>query len=73
MTLGSNTPHLVPGPGKVRGLDSRRIFRPEAVEAYTTRRAGEAWEARPRLEAWIIAGLTMLALAGAVFIWLGGR
>jgi hypothetical protein len=71
MPLISNTSQLAAG--KVRGLDSRRIFRPEAVEAYTTRRAGEAWVARPRLEGWIIAGLTMVALAGAFFIWLGGR
>jgi hypothetical protein len=54
-------------------LDNHRIFRPEAVEAYTTRRAGEAWIARPRLEVWIVVGLTMVALAGAVIIWLGGR
>jgi hypothetical protein len=71
MPLIPNTPQLVAG--KVRGLDSRRIFRPEALEAYTTRRAGEAWVAGLRFERWIIAGLTMVALAGAVIIWLGAR
>jgi len=67
----SNTPQLVAG--KVKGLDNSRIFRPEALEAYTTRRAGEAWVARPRLEGWIIAGLTVVTVAGAVLIWLGGH
>ena len=58
---------------RVKRLDNHRIFRPEAVEAYTTRRAGEAWVARPRCEGWIIAGLTTAALVGAVLMWLGGR
>ena len=62
-----------PVDSKIKRLDNHRVFRPEAVEAYTTRRAGEAWIARPRLEAWIIAGLTIVTVAGAVLIWLGGH
>ena len=58
---------------KAKRLDNHRIFRPEAVEAYATRRAGEAWISRTRLEGWLIAGLTIVALVGAGFIFLGGR
>lgn len=59
--------------GKVKGLDSRRIFRPEAVDAYATRRAGEAWVAAPRCEGWTIAGFTVIGIMAAVFIWLGSH
>jgi hypothetical protein len=58
---------------KVKRLDNHRVFRPEAVEAYTTRRAGDAWIARTRLEGWLIAGLTIMAAAAVVFMFLGGR
>lgn len=54
-------------------LDNHRIFRPEAVEAYSTRRAGEPWVARPRFEGWLIVVLTIIAFAGAVLIWVGGH
>jgi hypothetical protein len=65
------SPELVEG--KAKRLDNQRIFRPEAVEAYSTRRAGEPWESCPRFERWIVSGLTILTLAGAAAMWLGGR
>lgn len=52
----------------VRHLDNHRIFRPQAVEAYSTRQAGEPWGARARFEGWIIAGLSLMALAAIVFL-----
>jgi hypothetical protein len=52
---------------------NHQTFRPEAVEAYTTRQAGEAWDAKHRLEAWIIAGLTIAAAAATTFMFLGAR
>lgn len=58
---------------KVKRLDNHRIFRPEAVEAYTTRRAGDPWVAKIRWERWIIAGLTIIAATAMVFLFLGGR
>jgi hypothetical protein len=58
---------------KVKRLDNHRVFRPEAVEAYTTRRAGEVWVARIRGEWWSIAGLTILAAAAVAVLFLGGR
>jgi len=57
----------------VKRLDNHRVFRPEAVEAYTTRRAGDVWVARIRGEWWSIAGLTILAAAAVGFLFLGGR
>jgi hypothetical protein len=62
-----------PVDSKVKRLDNHRVFRPEAVEAYTTRRAGDAWIARTRLEGWLIAGLTILAGAAIAFMFMGGR
>ncbi len=54
-------------------LDNYRLYRPEAVKAYSLRRAGEPWSARLRFEGWIILGLTLLAaLAGAALL-AGGR
>jgi hypothetical protein len=53
--------------------NNHQTFRPEAVEAYTTRQAGEAWDAKHRLEAWIIAGLTIAAAAATTFMFLGAR
>jgi hypothetical protein len=67
----AQTPQLVDA--RVKRLDNHRIFRPEAVEAYTTRRAGEAWTSRIRLEGWIIAGLTVLAATAIAFLFMGGR
>ncbi len=61
------------GNAKVKRLDNHRVFRPEAVEAYSTRRAGEAWDAKARFECWMIAGLSLLAVAATVSLFLGGR
>lgn len=58
---------------KSRRLDNHRVFRPEAVEAYATRRAGDAWIARTRFERWLIAALTLVAMVAVGFISLGGR
>ncbi len=52
---------------------NHRTFRPEAVEAYTTRQAGEPWNAKQRFEGLIIGGLTLIAAAGLAFIFLGGH
>jgi hypothetical protein len=57
----------------LKRLDNHRIFRPEAVEAYTTRRAGDVWITGTRLQGWITAGLTVLAAAAIGLILLGGR
>ncbi|HUB81296.1 MAG TPA: hypothetical protein VMB03_20990 [Bryobacteraceae bacterium] len=59
--------------GKVTRLDNHRVFRAEAVEAYATRRAGDAWIARLRGENWIVAALTLLATSGLMFLILGSR
>jgi hypothetical protein len=64
---------MQPDEHKVKRLDNHRVFRPEAVEAYTTRRAGEVWVARIRGEWWTVAGLTILAAAAVAFLFLGGR
>lgn len=48
-------------------------FRPEAVEAYTTRQAGEPWDTKKRFENWTIAGLTLAAAAAFVLVFVGGR
>jgi hypothetical protein len=61
------------GDRQVKRLDNHRVFRPEAVEAYATRRAGEVWVSRIRGELWSIAGLTIVAAAAVVFLFLGGR
>lgn len=58
---------------KVKRLDNHRIFRPEAVEAYSTRRAGDVWIAATRLQGWMIASLTVLTAAAIGLILLGGR
>jgi hypothetical protein len=52
---------------------SHQNFRPEAVEAYSTRQAGEPWDAKDDFENWGIAGLTLLAGAALAFLFLGGR
>jgi len=53
-------------------LNNYRIFRPQAVEACATRQAGDPWAKRSRFEGWLIAGLTLVAAAAAVIIFLGG-
>jgi len=52
---------------------SHQTFRPEAVEAYATRQAGEPWDAKHRFEGWIIALLTLVAALALIFVILGGR
>ena len=52
---------------------SQEIFRSEAVEAYTTRQAGEPWDAKHPLEGLIVIALTLAAGAALAFIALGGR
>jgi hypothetical protein len=54
-------------------LDNHRVFRPEAVDAYSTRRAGEPWDAKDRFETGVIAGLTVLAAMAMFLMLLGGR
>ncbi|MGA2077229.1 MAG: hypothetical protein ABSH52_27375 [Terriglobia bacterium] len=49
-----------------------RIFRPQAVEACTTRQAGDPWTKRSRFETWLIAGLTLVTGAAAAIIFRGG-
>jgi len=68
------TPNAPPnGNGNGRHLNNYRLFRPQAVEAYSTRHAGEPWTARTPFEGWIIGGLTVIAMAvGAAIFW-GGR
>jgi len=58
--------------GGAKHLDNHRIFRPQAVEAYSTRQAGEPWAARTRFESWIIAALTVIAVAAGVIVFLRG-
>ncbi|MBV8808911.1 MAG: hypothetical protein JO033_09565 [Acidobacteriaceae bacterium] len=52
---------------------SHQSFRPEAVEAYATRQAGEPWDARHRLESWMIAVLTVVAAVALAFVFAGGQ
>ena len=61
------------GNGNAKHLNNYRIFRPQAVEAYSTRHAGEPWAGRTRFEGWIILGLTAIAAAAATTIFLGGH
>jgi hypothetical protein len=58
---------------QVTRLDNHRIFRAEAVEAYTTRRAGDVWAAGIRWQGWIVAGLTAITAAAIVLLFLGER
>ncbi len=55
----------------VKRLDNQRIFRPEAVEAYATRRAGEPWSARLRGEVWIIMALSLAVAAALAALFVG--
>jgi hypothetical protein len=52
---------------------SHQNFRPEAVEAYATRQAGEPWDAKRGFENWIVGGLTLLAAAALTLVFAGGR
>lgn len=52
---------------------SHQNFRPEAVEAYATRQAGEPWDSKRRFENWIVAGLTALAVTAVSLVLMGGR
>lgn len=52
---------------------SHQNFRPEAVEAYSTRQAGEPWDYKRRFENWIVAGLTVLAVTALSLVLMGGR
>lgn len=58
---------------KVRRLDNHRVFRPEAVEAYATRRAGEAWETRLPPERYLLVILSLLAVLSGVCLFFGMR
>jgi hypothetical protein len=58
---------------KAGWLYSDEVFRPAAVEAYTTRQAGEPWDAKHRFEGWLTVGLTVVAAAALFCLFLGGR
>ena len=62
-----------PKQGRVVREQSYFSFRPEAVQAYSTRQAGEPWDAKHRLETLIIILLTLGAGAGLAFIFLGAH
>jgi hypothetical protein len=53
--------------------DNYQIYRPEAVKAYSLRRAGEPWDTRLRFEGSLIVGLTLLAIIASVALLVGGR
>lgn len=59
--------------GKRSRVDNYRLYRPEAVAAYSMRGAGEPWAARLPLEGWLIIGLTLLAVVAAVALYIGER
>jgi hypothetical protein len=61
------------GNGNGKHLNNYRLFRPQAVEASTTRQAGDPWAVRMRFESWIITGLTLIAAAAAALIFRGGH
>ena len=52
---------------------NHQAFREEAVEAYTTRQAGEPWDLRHRFETFAIIALTILAAAALALVFLGGH
>lgn len=52
---------------------NHQAFREEAVEAYTTRQAGEPWDLRHRFETFAIIALTVLAAAALALVLLGGH
>jgi len=64
---------MQPSEKKAGWLTSYEVFRPEAVEAYTTRQAGEPWDAKHPFEVAITVVLTVVAAAALMFIFLGGR
>jgi hypothetical protein len=58
---------------KTRWRYGQEFFRAEAVEAYTTRQAGEPWEKKQRFEGLIVAALSVMAAAALALICAGGR
>jgi hypothetical protein len=58
---------------RAKHLNNYRIFRPQAVEAYSTRQTGEPWCGHLRFESWIIACLSVMAMAAAAIIFLRGH
>ncbi len=56
---------------KTGRLDNYKLYRPEAVQAYAMRRAGEPWSARLPFEGWIILGLTLLAALAGLALFAG--
>ena len=67
-------------PPKNQAIDSNarwqynhRTFRPEAVEAYATRQAGEPWCAGLRGEPWLIAALSIAVAAAMTLVYWGGH
>jgi hypothetical protein len=61
------------GNGRARRLDNYKLFRREAVDAYTTRRAGDPWETRMHFEGGIIFALTLVAALAFALLFLGGH
>lgn len=57
--------------GKVIRHYNHQTFRPEAVEAYATRQAGEPWSTKHQLEGLIVLTLTLATAAGGTFVLLG--
>jgi hypothetical protein len=68
-----NLTALPPANGNGKHLNNYRIFRPQAIEAWATRQAGDPWAARMRFENWVITGLTLIAAAAAALIFRGGH
>jgi hypothetical protein len=58
---------------KINWRYSHEFFRPEAVDAYTTRQAGEPWDGKHRFEGPVIVALTVVAAVALAFILLGGH
>jgi hypothetical protein len=52
---------------------SEEIFRPEAVDAFMTRQAGEPWDAKHPFEGLLVLGLTILGAAALTLLLLGGH
>jgi hypothetical protein len=64
---------MQPSQKRAGWLYSHEVFRPEAVEAYTTRQAGEPWDAKHPFEGSITVVLSLVAAAALVLIFLGGH
>jgi hypothetical protein len=59
-------------PEKAR-LDNYKLYRPEAIKAHASRRAGEPWAVRLPLEGWIIVGIGVLAALGCYTLFFADR